>query len=261
MKKFVAFLLLIISLVPVRAQVNLSVIKKVLDTDMTPVFLGIPVDGTKMNMIRAIEAKGFEYDRLNECLTGEFNGKNAYVFVHSNHDNVDRIMVSYSNISKKQIRDEYNHLLRQFKNNSKYIELLDNEEIPENENIPYEITLNDKTYAAAFYYLPQSISVKELANEMKALILAIRKGDKVEGLEELGLDMDAFSGVVDASEEEWKELIELSEDDWIDVVKHLFFGGFQDNTVWFRICEGTFDDFSICIYYDNERNKANGEDL
>ena len=32
-------------------------------------------------------------------------------------------------------------------------------------------------------------------------------------------------------------------------------------TVWFRICKSAYNEYYIAMYYDNEYNKANGEDL
>ena len=58
-------------------------------------FLGIPVDGSKSEMIRKLKAKGFEstsYDR--EVLTGEFNGTTVNVHVVTNNEKVYRIMVA-----------------------------------------------------------------------------------------------------------------------------------------------------------------------
>lgn len=52
-------------------------------------FLGIPVDGTKSEMINKLLAKGFtrtEYDR--EVLEGEFNGMSVVVNVQTNNNKV-----------------------------------------------------------------------------------------------------------------------------------------------------------------------------
>ena len=42
-------------------------------------FLGIPVDGSKSEMIQKLKAKGFRYDSELDCLKGEFNGRDSYI--------------------------------------------------------------------------------------------------------------------------------------------------------------------------------------
>ena len=51
-------------------------------------FLGIPVDGTKSEMIEKLKAKGFKYETLdeNDFLTGEFNGMDVHIFVVRNYE-------------------------------------------------------------------------------------------------------------------------------------------------------------------------------
>lgn len=44
-------------------------------------FLGIPVDGSKSEMIHKLEEKGFRYDPAENFLTGEFNGVEVHVYV------------------------------------------------------------------------------------------------------------------------------------------------------------------------------------
>ena len=56
-------------------------------------FLGIPIDGTKAEMISKLEAKGYEYNSYADCLVGEFNGKDAIIYVNTIHNKVWRIIV------------------------------------------------------------------------------------------------------------------------------------------------------------------------
>jgi len=52
------------------------------DTREVTRFLGIPVDGTKAEMISKLKDKGFnEAIGLDDVLEGEFNGKDVYVTV------------------------------------------------------------------------------------------------------------------------------------------------------------------------------------
>lgn len=51
-------------------------------------FLGIPVDGTKTEMIQKLKAKGFTYNQRLDCLEGEFNGREVKIFVVTNNNKV-----------------------------------------------------------------------------------------------------------------------------------------------------------------------------
>ena len=175
MKRIPTLLLLLVACLTMQAQVDLSPIKNLYESDFTPQFMGIPVDGTKTDMIDAIKAKGFKYDQEYGFFTGEFNGKSVHVFIHTNHDVVDRIMVAYPSISEKQIKTEYNSLLRQFQRNAKYIEIFENEPIPESENISYEMTVHHKDYQSVFFYLPSTISIPALSKATKELIISINQ--------------------------------------------------------------------------------------
>ena len=42
-------------------------------------FLGIPIDGTKADMIQKLKAKGFTYNAQIGLLEGTFNGENVYI--------------------------------------------------------------------------------------------------------------------------------------------------------------------------------------
>ncbi|MDE5632420.1 MAG: hypothetical protein K2I54_06395, partial [Muribaculaceae bacterium] len=52
-------------------------------------FLGIPVDGSKSEVITKLKSKGFKATSLNnDVLEGEFNGDNVYVNIFTNGDKV-----------------------------------------------------------------------------------------------------------------------------------------------------------------------------
>lgn len=49
-------------------------------------FLGIPVDGSKSEMIRKLKEKGFRSSTDEDAdLTGEFNGKTVYIRIVTNN--------------------------------------------------------------------------------------------------------------------------------------------------------------------------------
>ncbi len=156
-------------------------------------FLGIPVDGSKVSMIQKLKAKGFVYNSFKDCLEGEFNGEDVELLIVTNNNKVWRIaVVDKAYYNEGQIRIRYNRLCQQFANNPKYKEV-SAEELSEDEDISYEITVNDKQYGARFAQLP----------------------------------------------------------DDNDILKR---------HVWFTIIK-RYREYTIAIYYDNEFNHANGEEL
>lgn len=115
-------------------------------------FLGIPVDGTKAEMIRKLKAKGFVSSSLgDDILEGEFNGEKVYLTVVTNNRKVWRIMVSdVIERSETDIKIRFNNLCRQFMNNPKYGSGSD-QAIPDDEKISNEMILHNKRYQASFF--------------------------------------------------------------------------------------------------------------
>jgi hypothetical protein len=83
MKKIVTILYLLLSV---------SAFSQTHETPVTK-FLGIPVDGIKTQMIQRLKGKGFAYNSVKECLTGEFNGRDVEIYVITNNNKVWRLMV------------------------------------------------------------------------------------------------------------------------------------------------------------------------
>ena len=117
-------------------------------------FLGIPIDGTKAEMIQKLKAKGFTSSLSDsDALTGEFNGRKVNIYVGTNNNKVYRIMVADAKLEDEtNIRIHFNHLCEQFKNNKKYISFEDYT-IPESEDISYEMIVHKKRYEAGFYQI------------------------------------------------------------------------------------------------------------
>ena len=63
MKKFTTMLLVLMFAVTMQAQKDVTT------------FLGIPVDGSKSEMVAALKSKGFRYDSNSGFLVGDFNGR------------------------------------------------------------------------------------------------------------------------------------------------------------------------------------------
>ena len=122
----------------------------------TLTFLGIPVDGTRAEMVQALKAKGFRYNPYTGALMGKFNGVDSRIFISTNHGKVDRVYVCDANPSdKKQIRIRYNNLLQQFMDNTdKYFAIDDYTPIPDKEDIAREMRVHKKEYVATFHLSP-----------------------------------------------------------------------------------------------------------
>lgn len=164
-------------------------------------------------------------------MEGEFNGMDVNISVVTNNNKVYRIFISDTNatMNETNIRIKFNTLYQQFKNNKKYISLSEDLSIPEDEDISYEITVHNKRYEAIFYQIPDSASmVQNMLSKYTR--------------EELN----------NMTEEEQKEVMKNMTSYALDTT--------SKKCVWFMIVEH-FGSFHIVMYYDNEYNKAQGDDL
>ena len=93
-------------------------------------FLGIPVDGTKQEMIQKLKSKGFTYNQQKDVLEGEFNGEQVNITVQTKNSKVWRLAIADKRFrSERQIKKRFNTLVAQFENNDKYIPLLESQTI------------------------------------------------------------------------------------------------------------------------------------
>ena len=204
-------------------------------------FLGIPVDGNKIEMTEKLKSKGFTISPDNkDVLVGQFNGASVNIHIVTNNNKVCRIMVTdvvYSNEIDIKIR--FNNLLQQFKKNEKYMTASLTPEkyiIPDDEKISYEMTVNKKRYEAAFYQMPIKIDTVSLAEKIKSK-LATKYTE------------EQFSN---PTEDLKKEMITTGLPFILEI--------YSKKSVWFMINE-LYGKYYITMYYDNEYNRANGEDL
>lgn len=226
MKKIVSLLMTVIIALCANAQ-----------KDVTK-FLGIPVDGSKSEMIKALKKKGFKSIAENNKMKGKFNGTDVLLEICENKNKVCRIIVysatAYNDIA--DVRTRFNNLCHQFLSKDTYLygsadyvfPEYDDIAIPQNEDIRYEMQVNGKQYAAAFYQLPapRDSLLKDI-EPLKNVSVTItnKEGDKI----------DIYSIC---------KLITL----------------YSKCLVWFTIKEYCGNYF-IAMCYDNEYNRANGEDL
>ena len=118
-------------------------------------FLGIPIDGTKADMIQKIKAKGFSYNAQEDCLEGTFNGEKVFVSIKANKNKVWRIAVTdKTGRDEGQIKIRFNKLCQQFDNNPKYYSLKGTQKLSNNDDIPCEMIAHHKQFEAVYYQLP-----------------------------------------------------------------------------------------------------------
>lgn len=219
MKKLLSITMLLISSLFIYAQ-----------QDVTK-FLGIPVDGSKSEMIQKLKAKGYTSSPLDkDVLVGEFNGADVNIHVVTNNNKVYRIMIcDVNNIDERAIQIRFNRLCEQFVNNSKYSSLpLEEYMIPDDEDISYEITVHKKRYEAVFY---QKTDETFMAKQIEAAFPQYTKEQLANPSEELRAEIVNF------------------------VTQYI-----SKKAIWFMINE-RLGKYCITMYYDNEYNNANGEDL
>ena len=128
-------------------------------------FMGIPVDGSPTEMIKKLKAKGFTTDEdfmqavkrgsvdwdEPEVLIGRFNGERVRVFLGVEQNKVWRIYLEdKGNRDETQIKIRFNTLVRQFENNDKYVPYFKEQTIADDEDISYQMTVNNKRYEAYF---------------------------------------------------------------------------------------------------------------
>ena len=203
-------------------------------------FLGIPVDGTVLSMKQKLVSKGFVPKKVgtNEFLEGEFNGTDVHVYIATNNNKVYRIMLCDANTQNEaNIKIRFNKLVSQFENNKRYTSL-DKYTLSDEENISYEMTVNKKNYNAVFYQVPNMEKADTLALQEKIRNELLSKYTEAE--------------LKNPSEEITKEIQNTA----IKIGMEMMFM----KPVWFRICE-SYGEYYITMFYDNEYNHANGEDL
>ncbi len=216
-----------------------TVLSAMAQRDVTK-FLGIPVDGTKAEMRRKLIAKGFTPTKLPgyDFLEGEFNGVSVHVFIVTNNNKVYRIyLCDAKGRSEADIKIRYNNLVRQFEENKRYVSLGDYT-LSDEERISFEMLVHKKSYQAVFYQQPNTEQVDTLAiqQRMREELLKKYTAEQLENpTEEMQKDVQSITYAL--------------------TLEYL-----RKKPVWFTICESN-GEYSIAMYYDNEYNHANGEDL
>ncbi|MDR0790454.1 MAG: hypothetical protein LBO06_06635 [Bacteroidales bacterium] len=195
-------------------------------------FLGIPVGGSKSEMIQKLRSKGFTSSPANkDVLVGEFNGVSVNIHIVTNNNKVCRIMVADANqMSEGDVKIRFNTLCKQFQNNKKYLWLSDYT-LSDDEDISYGMSVKNKRYEAVYYQLPAVID---------SVAATVAKEFLSKYTEE--------------------QLSELTKEEVLMEVYQYMLEKYSKNSVWFMISEH-YGRYYITMFYDNEHNRANGEDL
>ena len=123
-----------------------------------------------------------------------------------------------------------------FKKSPKYMSM-DDYIIPDDEDISYGITVNNKRYEAIFYQHPVELSDTTLILEKIIPILTEKYTPEQ---------------LANPTEEIKSEMMKKALEYMIEL--------YTNKTVWFMISD-LYGKYYITMFYDNEYNRANGEDL
>lgn len=278
MKRFFIFIALTLALV------NISYAQEDVQEDVTT-FMGIPIDGTKNNMINQLQLKGFTIvDRNEGCLEGEFNGKDSYIYILTNRSKVYRICVVDKYVSgEQQIILRFNRIIRQFSENENYFLpfgcSIDDMFIPDSERrLWYNIKYENKTYQASFSQVPNyAISFYSNLNTDKFITEYNNAFEKTPEdlfeynkgwIENEGINYDDFYNEFDISifnDTKYK----FQDKDRAICFMLMCVRGIRmaskfisQKSVWISIenAQNT-GEYRIYYFYDNKYNMSNGEDL
>lgn len=200
-------------------------------------FLGIPVDGTKSEMINKLQSKGYVYDSRNDYLLGEFDGQDVKIFIGTNKHKVWRIaVVSRTPYTESTIRTRFNKLVSEFSSSDKYLQVpIDTSyAIPYtssvSDGIDYQMSVYNRHYEASYVQYPEWYTKDSLASSVNK-------------------SAEYMSG------NDWKEYCKKT---WIN---SFAYERAKSSLVWFMIYRIKTDNYQIVLFYENRRNMAKGEDL
>lgn len=196
-------------------------------------------------MINKLKEKGFTYDKENDNLVGEFNGRKSIVNVLTQKNKAWRVTVADAvPSSESEIKIRFNNLCAQFDRKSdKYLSIEKSGfYIPEDEDISYGITVKNKRYSAYYYQKPNLdlFDYEKMNQHIHDFLLTKFTPEQIEHptpeqadiIEEL------------TKEEKTKIFVELVD----------------SKPVWFSIFN-IYNQYYIRMFYDNEYNNNTDDDL
>lgn len=239
-------------------------------------FLGIPVDGYKSEMIARLQEKGYSYSIRNGkgILRGEFNGTDVKIHIVTNKNKVWRIYIEDENVMDDyQIKLRFNTLCEQFERNSRYTSLSDEQKIPMDEKISYEMGLNDKRYEAVYYQEPDDPDLMRYLDVLNSELEEVYSSNSYslgvklspEKLAELLAPLSLYDAETFSKYDEnfFSNLYSVGLDKQLPMMMGIvedIMSIIRNRMVWFTINK-SYGGYYISMYYDNGYNKASGEDL
>lgn len=254
MKRIVIALLAVLSFMPAWGQDNWQ-------QYFTPVkFMGIPVDGTKENMIKSLEGKGFVYDDIYDQLYGEFNGEHVSVTLKTYKGKVCRVcVIPFDARSENQARHRYNELCYQFENTDRYIKPSDlTDHISGFLEEEYNKIVADK---------PEFAGVRDQFDEIVNMLRADFSTLRLKCVYEIP-ESDDISWNLYENEEAYEAFFYQKASFSVfpeDIDQFLEFpiaysASLLNRMVWMALIKDS-GGYKTVIYYDNAENHAQGEDL
>lgn len=138
-------------------------------------------------------------------------------------------------VDEVDIKIRFNNLCKQFENNSKYV-CFDDFTIADDEDISYNMSVNNKRYEAVFYQKTSQTDSATISNILKEKIYNKYTEEEL----------------ANPTEEITNDLLKMT----LSVGMTLY----EKSPVWFMISE-LYGKYCITMFYDNEYNRAQGEDL
>ncbi|MDD7540273.1 MAG: hypothetical protein PUK03_06880 [Bacteroidales bacterium] len=148
----------------------------------------------------------------------------------------------------------FNNLVNQFENNNKYMPYKkDSQTLSDNEDISYEISANDKQYAAIFYQYS-----KDAPEFSDTLEYRERYAKELKQIEEYlsQFTEEQLENPTEEMEENSKKILDWSVQSKIEMITDLLYR----KVVWFTIGE-EYGEYYITMFYENGYNEADGSDL
>ena len=176
-------------------------------------------------------------------LEGEFNGHPVYVGISTNNNKVRRILLVDKNAaSETNIKIRFNTLCQQFENNKRYFYSFEKQNIPDDEDISYQMNVNKKRYQASYIqrYKEELLDTAAIWKKTyEQLSYKYTKEQLANPTEEIADELKSKYNFI-----------------FVNHAREI-----QENkSVWFMIDERG-DGYRIVMFYDNKYNEANGDDL
>ena len=213
-------------------------------------FMGIPVDGSKEEMISKLKQKGFTYDYEYNMFQGKFDGESIKGIIETYNDKVYNIRFMHDSrgFNKSVVISKYNSFVLKYDTNEKYLSNIkldkamndvETYQIDAYEDIGYEMK-KGKVYKAQYYYTFDK-DLSDTTGFYQYKIETIRKYKNLAAA--YGKDIDEF--INDSTLPMFYYMHRLEQD-----------------LVQFYIVEGMdYNTYLIMFDYYNRRNAPNGEDL